>query len=413
MTFTLFAEKNKVLPAFCKPNESEVLSSWLTRLAYGHGLTTVKLCRLILNKQYGLNKDVDKLIREEQLSLLAERTNSTIEQVQATTLASYKNILFFSPDVIHCKEVWLLPSKYLEYKGQHCYNFHSGLLYCPGCLKKRAYFKKEWRLAISFVCPQCGCYLLDKCPHCGKGNSFMDEQSAFIWNSLDGYMVGCHSCGKDVTECEPAMASAELVSLQRHLYDIIKCNALGALYIKEFYLKVLYAVCSLLLRKNNGGLRNLAEDVFELNGVLYNHLRHHELRMLDTKHRASVISAGHWLLQKWPERFLNLCRNNYVVREDVLEELPPLPSWFIDPIYYDLERRTPYKFERKTRQVAEYTVRRKEIPIKTVDYDYDIDEYFDEDDLFYQPTPDQQRFKNKYVPKDFYCSHFGNDADIW
>lgn len=400
MMFALFDYKSKVLPAFCKPCENEILSSWLARLAYRHGVTTVKLCTLILNRQYGLNKDVDKLIKEEQIPILAERTNCTIQQVHATTLASYKNILFYSPDMRHCKEAWLLPSRYLMHGAHQPYHFNSGLLYCPGCVKKEAYFKKQWRLAISFVCPECGCYLVDKCPHCGKGNS------------LDGYMVGCHSCGNDITDCQMEMASPELVSLQKHLYEIMEYNKVGIAYIKELYLKVLYVVCSLLLKKSKGALRNLAEDVFELNDVSYHSIKQNELRLLDTKQRGDVISAVHWLLQKWPERFLNLCRNNYLVRDDLLEDLPQLPSWFIEPIYCNLEEKLPFEFKKQKKQIVEYTVRLKEMRIKTIDYDHDMEEYFDEEELFYEPEPGYKPLDNKYVPKDFYHSYFGKDSDI-
>lgn len=418
MSSILYNKRNKLLPGFCKALDDEVLSSWLARLAFRHGISTVALCRMIFNGPYGMDRDIDRLMRRDDIELLAQRTNSTIKQVETTMLSSYKGALFFCKDLAREKEPWLLPCRWLRNPGYRGRHFSSGLLFCPFCLKKNGYFKKEWRLALSFVCAECGCYLLDSCPHCGKGNSFMEDECKFSFSDVNLYMLGCHSCGKDVTECEPTMAQEEVLNLQQHLYDIMDYSSMGVPYMRESYLQVLHAVCSLLLR-NKLKLRNLAADVFELNDVFYQSIKHYQLRLLNTEQRSDVITAAHWLLHKWPERFLNLCKNNLLMRDEVLAELPPLPSWFIEPIYYDLDYKTSVRPKQKMGPFIEYSARPKEMPIKIVDYNYDmydLDEYSDEDALYYEPKPGHRRIeglnryeyaefktkKKKYLP-----SHFG------
>jgi hypothetical protein len=381
-----------------------VLSSWLARLAYRHGVTTLRLCRTLFYGEYGLNRDIDKLIKPGQIELLAERTNTTIEEVQATTLASYKNILLTCLGTLN-KEPWLLPNRLLrdydQYGARH-HHFNSGLLFCPMCLRKNAYFKKQWRLALSFVCTECGCYLLDTCPHCGSGNSFMEVEDVYGWNNVDQYMLGCHSCRKDVTECEVDPAPVELVGLQKHLYNIMECGTAHVPYIRESYLKVLHAICTLLLRKNNWKLMKFAEDVFELNDLTCKAFRYQELRLLNTEQRADVIKSAHWLLQKWPKRFLNLCKNNYLERRDVLAGLPMLPSWFTEPIYYGLKEVVEGRYKYRLAKPVEYTAKSKVMPIKAINYDFDIDEYFDEEELYYQPKPGYKRLSDhKYIPMGF------------
>ena len=80
-----------LLPAFSKPYEDELLSSWLARMAFDHGLSTRELCTLIWAGYYG--QDMDRLASDDQMCILATKVNSTLEEVRSMTLHSYENKL--------------------------------------------------------------------------------------------------------------------------------------------------------------------------------------------------------------------------------------------------------------------------------------------------------------------------------
>jgi TniQ len=391
MSFAVFSEENKLLPAFCKPYPDELTSSWLTRLAFNHGLSTRELCSYILPKNYNKNHslDIDRVFSNERITILAEKTNCSTDEVRATTLSSYIDTLFTCPNIVFTREAWLIPSRMIIYKDDKSgMRHHSGLMFCPGCLKQKVYFKKQWRLAISFVCIHCRYYLVDCCPHCGKGSSFMDiTEYDFSEKKLDQYLVDCHHCGNDVTDCEIEIAPPDIVQLQKRLYHIMDYGLHDPAVTGVSYLRVLHIITYLLLKEKK--MRDLADDVFEINGLSYNSLKINEpeLRFLSVKKRAIVISMAYWLLQKWPFRFLGLCRNNLIHRGDILPEIPGAPYWFLESIYYGLSPTNPgpKPVKKKENYHEEHTASVKEKRIKIVDYDFAMDEEYDEDEIYYEP----------------------------
>jgi hypothetical protein len=103
MSFAVLGNENKLLPAFCKPYADELLSCWLTRMAFNHGLTTKELCRYIWSNYSG-NPDIDRTISTAHIGILAAKTNCSITEVEATTLASYQLVLFNTVNIVYGQE---------------------------------------------------------------------------------------------------------------------------------------------------------------------------------------------------------------------------------------------------------------------------------------------------------------------
>ena len=62
-------------PIHYKPLPDELLSSWLVRLAHGHGLKVQTFCNLIFgNSQQVWNRDIDRLAPTWLLDQLSYRT---------------------------------------------------------------------------------------------------------------------------------------------------------------------------------------------------------------------------------------------------------------------------------------------------------------------------------------------------
>ncbi|MBC7905599.1 MAG: TniQ family protein [Rhodospirillaceae bacterium] len=73
---------------------------------------------------------------------------------------------------------------------------------CPDCLKASPHIRQSWDLALSAVCSEHRCILLDACPECG---------SALSWNR--SAVCLCHHCGHDLRDAEAPTADPDAVDL--------------------------------------------------------------------------------------------------------------------------------------------------------------------------------------------------------
>ncbi|MFA6699756.1 MAG: TniQ family protein, partial [Thiomicrospira sp.] len=85
----------KLWPVHPHPSPDELLSSWLVRIAHGNGEKVQSFC----HHEFGIerqiwNRDIDRQAPEWLLTILSERTATTIERVKQTTLKRYEGVLF-------------------------------------------------------------------------------------------------------------------------------------------------------------------------------------------------------------------------------------------------------------------------------------------------------------------------------
>lgn len=68
-------------PIRYKPLPDELLSSWLVRLAHGHGLKVQTFCNLIFgNKLQVWNRDIDRLAPEWLIAELSSKTGASYQK---------------------------------------------------------------------------------------------------------------------------------------------------------------------------------------------------------------------------------------------------------------------------------------------------------------------------------------------
>lgn len=184
-------------PIRYKPLPDELLSSWLVRLAHGHGLKVQTFCNLIFgNRLQVWNRDIDRLGPDWLVNELSARTGTPLEIAHRTTLRAYEGLLYPQFKLSGVLQ-WILTLKMYHRKHEGF-----GLQYCPLCLREESepYFRRSWRVAFNTVCVQHQCMLLDRCPNCGAGVAFhrrdMGRTDAAVTDSL----AGCHQCGFDLGE---------------------------------------------------------------------------------------------------------------------------------------------------------------------------------------------------------------------
>jgi TniQ len=182
-------------PIRYKPLPDELLSSWLVRLAHGHGIKVQTFCNLIFgNKRQVWNRDIDRLAPSWLIAELAERTGTPFKTAQSTTLRAYEGLLYprFKPTGTL---TWIQTLKMYHRKREG-----HGMQFCSQCLREDAepYFRKSWRIAFNTYCSKHGCMLRDRCPSCQSAVVFhrMDVGNARIF--ADQSLVACHACQFDL-----------------------------------------------------------------------------------------------------------------------------------------------------------------------------------------------------------------------
>ncbi len=182
-------------PIRYKPLPDELLSSWLVRLAHGHGLRVQTFCNLIFgNRLQVWNRDIDRLGPDWLVNELSARTGTPSEIAYGTTLRAYEGLLYRQFKLSGVLQ-WVLTLKMYHRKHEGF-----GLQYCPLCLREdpEPYFRKSWRVAFNTVCVKHQCMLRDRCPNCCAGVAFhrqdMGRGDVVVTDSL----AGCHQCGFDL-----------------------------------------------------------------------------------------------------------------------------------------------------------------------------------------------------------------------
>lgn len=179
------------------------MSSWLVRLAHGHGLKVQTFCSLIFGNRLQIwNRDIDRHAPEWLLNELSEKTGTDIAVARGTTVRSYEGTLFgrFKPSG---SLPWILVLK-LYHRTFEGYGFQ----FCPHCLSEDAqpYFRRSWRVAISTSCDRHQRQLLDRCPECGSGIAFHRRDMGKGANGVGELLSDCHHCGFDLRIAQTVVA---------------------------------------------------------------------------------------------------------------------------------------------------------------------------------------------------------------
>lgn len=156
-------------PIRYKPLPDELLSSWLVRLAHGHGLKVQTFCNLLFgNRLQVWNRDIDRLGPSWLIDGLVAGTGTDVERARATTLRIFDGLLY--PAYKESGNLpWILSVKIFHRRRQGF-----GQQFCVGCLRDEPtpHFRKIWRVGLFTSCDRHRCMLEDRCPHCGEPVSF-------------------------------------------------------------------------------------------------------------------------------------------------------------------------------------------------------------------------------------------------
>ena len=190
--------KTPLWPVRYKPIPGELLSSWIVRLAHGHGMSVMPFCNLALRPAARvLTVDIDRHGPESLLTSLAFHTGTHLEVVRQATLRAYERILY--PQFHMGGSLRWVISINLPRNSR----FGPGLQFCPYCLKSDPipYFRLCWRVALQTFCERHQCLLLDRCPSCGACLFIQRVDANWCHAEIDG-ICHCHNCDYDLRLAE-------------------------------------------------------------------------------------------------------------------------------------------------------------------------------------------------------------------
>lgn len=317
-------------PIHLKPKSDELLSSWIVRLARAHGMKVQTFCQMMFGREQAIwNRDIDKLAPAALLDRLCELTGTTREQTWGTTLNAYEGILYERHNPYGCTQ-WILPLGIY-----HRTRKRFGLLYCPRCLKEddEPYFRKQWRLAFHLVCDRHGTLMSDRCPSCGMAVVFFRRELGHR-NELDGgEITRCHACGFDLCQApayDPPGPDGQVLAMLRSL---IMFRDIGWWFAgnqqipySHLFFDVLHHLAVLIGSRAGRKLRGEIERRMDIS--LPNRTPGNaKLEMRPFWERYWLIIVAYWLLQQWPQRFVDInldagMSSAWVLRGECL------PWWF-------------------------------------------------------------------------------------
>lgn len=320
----LYGFTSPLWPIRYKPLPDELLSSWIVRLAHGHGMKVQPFCnRLFGNTRQVWNRDVDRLAPAWLLEALATHTGTPACNVFATTLRRYEGVLyerFRSSGHLHWVQVMQM---------YHRKRMGYGQQYCPQCLRgdPTPYYRTRWRLSIITVCSKHRCMLLDQCLACGSPVSFHRVDTGLLLdNSRD--LAGCVSCGSDLSANASTVVPIYNVEAFQWLVAMVARVEQGEL-AHQGILAVLHHMIYLML--SSSSTIHLNEYVAGCLGVVplsFSNGKRTSVEALPVLQRHQLLIQAAWLMAELAPRLMDAWRSRAIRYNHLHKDFSGMPAWY-------------------------------------------------------------------------------------
>jgi len=347
-----------------KPLDDELFSYWLVRQAKDNSLKLKTFTRTKLGFEPDFwRHDVDRHANREMSSRVAKITGVSEDRAFATTLAAYEGSLYEKHTEIGPQR-WLLPIG----KGS-IWTLH-GQQFCPQCLCSDAipYFRRKWRLSLSFACVAHGVLLMDACPKCGGAVSFHRGDFHRLTLPDASSATTCQHCNADLG-CHIENMTAlpkDLVDFQQSLYSVLDNNAPLLGNSHPTFPHIFFDGLHLMLRalSSNGHTRRLRDYLL---GQLGKKSQATPFRTalvrfdeLPVSERSSLLELTKHLLSNWPETFIGICRAANISSTYLLEyrKAKQAPYWYASIVRQSLDGGPYSPSEAERESVRRYLLRR-------------------------------------------------------
>ncbi|PTT68953.1 MULTISPECIES: TniQ family protein [unclassified Chryseobacterium] len=315
--------KKYVIPGYIPPEEDEILSSWIFRLARSHKMKPFTFAKYGLEVPDLWNRDFDKFYNQKLVDLLTTLTPLNHCKINSLHLISYQDIIFNS------KINSAFTEGILNVGVEHRMRNNKGLLACPLCLSKKEFYKKSWRLVSSIVCTDCLCNLIDECPDCKMPIVFqrLDIGKKDVY--LEKPMYLCWNCNNDLRKNYTLIdKNSDIFKYQEYINRTIEYGYNKNTQYSFNYFSVLFSI----LRKSRSSsakffrLREAFTKEFEISS---DELSIHNFE-LSLQLRKLLLPLIYNLLSDLDQNFIPFCERNFIRISDIRTDGQPLPFWIFN-----------------------------------------------------------------------------------
>lgn len=311
-------------PIKVRPQNDELLSSWLIRTALEHKTLPTTFTNLYLpeTKNRLWATDIELQADEELLARLSVKTAQSTESLRQMTFRAYEGVLFERLFPATGGTPFLLK---LAMRGRWCRS--SGIRWCPLCLseEERPYFRKKWRLAIFSVCLNHRRQLIDRCC-CGKALTLYKAN----WENNKPCCPTCGNSLADVDSIDQLEVSVNVVEAQEQFQRFIEDGYVmmsGIPVYAHQYFAVLHQVMKVMLSRRYGPRLREAIPV-GAQTTIFEYKRFQSFETQGLERQETLLQKGKWLLDQWPERFAGICRISGLRNTELLKDMRAVPWWY-------------------------------------------------------------------------------------
>jgi hypothetical protein len=331
-----------MLPMHPLPENDELLSSWMVRLAFANGYSLHTFYNKVLGYTTPIwNRDTDRRPGDDLILMLGRQTGQRASMVRALSLMYYEGTLFSQVTPVG-NTPWILPVGVFHRERRH-----AGMQYCSACLRsdQTIYYRRYWRLAHYVVCHRHACPMADKCPMCATPVAFHRHGIGRRKLREPDDLAFCSSCGADL-RLAPRMDAA----LARMIGYI---DAVDPIELTRWQVSMnmpcalplfqgMHCLISVLIGRNGAKLR---KDVYACTGLDIEVDSRSEFEQLCLAQRLPLVLAVWWLMGQWPARFLSLSSAAGLTRSRMCEVPSMLPFWVATVVDEFLDRKVPLPCE--------------------------------------------------------------------
>ncbi|WP_095159877.1 TniQ family protein [Pseudomonas sp. Irchel 3E13] len=349
-----------MLPIHPQPKQGEILSSWLVRLAFSNGFPLHTFFNSLLGYKGAIwTRDIDRHPSEQFLQLVNEQTQQPLSVLRSMTLSAYEGTYF--PELpLHGDVTWLLALG--VYHRDHK---RAGVQYCPLCLKTDStpYYRMLWRIASTVICPVHYCAMEDDCPRCHAPVMFHRHGIGRHKIPYVEDLRHCYQCSLDlggVSPRQPEWPDCHSLSFITTLIAHPELSPWRYLHINAQCSIPFFIGLRAILRLLNCRYGPRFEPIFcgELGTPALPPSRQ-DFEYLRSERRLTLMLRAAWLLQEWPDRFIEACHVAHLSRSRITEYPDLLPFWLEEAISR-LDQRIYSPNQQEVLAAAAYLVRKGE-----------------------------------------------------
>lgn len=306
-------------PHKLRPQDDELLSSWLARLSLLHRTMPMTFTNLYMpeTKNRFWVADIDLQGDPAILSALSAKSGVPFDILHAMTLKSYEGYLV---ENVYGKTRATKFVSPLALRGRR--STLPGLRYCPICLREdeKPYYRKKWRLSFSVNCTEHGCYLNDRCPKC---STTLTPYLACKAGRIDV----CYKCGRLLSTATTSNPESEaILPVVESLCKILDDGFVlidGAPVYSHLYFCVLHQILRLMMSRRYGSRlqEGIGMEPLDITGFK-------AFESVPMRDQARMLVKAVWLLDEWPNRFLEVCERQKLFSSVLLKDLEEAPFWY-------------------------------------------------------------------------------------